>query len=84
VLTGSVELVAGERFGGVVANLESHLIRPLLPAVFAATEASGALLCSGILASERERFCTWIAQAGGTVDTVWSRHDWVGLRARVG
>lgn len=84
VLTGDVELVAGEHFGVIVANLESHLVRPLLPAVFAATEAGGAVLCSGILALELARFCGWLAQAGGAVDAVWSRHEWVGLRARVG
>lgn len=83
VLSGSVDLVAGERFDVIVANLEAHLVQPLLPALFAAAEPGGALLLSGILAAQRDGLWRRIAQAGWAVDAVWSRGEWIGCRARV-
>lgn len=81
--TGSIEVVAGETFDVIVANLESHLVRPLLAGVVQALTRDGVVLLSGYVESERERVLQWLGEAGLTVDETWSLNNWFGCRARV-
>jgi ribosomal protein L11 methylase PrmA len=52
------------RFGGVVANLESRLVIPMLAVLPAILEAGGWVVVSGILESERAPVLSAAAHAG--------------------
>ena len=82
VRLGSVEAASDELFQLVVANLESHLVRPLLPSIASCLTAGGAALFSGLVAGEGGRFEDWLAACGLCVDRRWSKGAWIGLRAR--
>lgn len=82
VRLGSVEAASEEVFQVVAANLEGHLVRPLLPAIAASLAAGGAALFSGLSVSEGGRFEDWLAASGLRADRTWARGDWLGLRAR--
>ena len=84
VRLGSVEAASEEVFQVVVANLESHLVRPLLPSIASSLAAGGAALFSGLVVSEGGRFEDWLAASGLRADRSWSRGGWLGLRARKG
>ncbi len=79
---GSVEAASPEAFHVVVANLESHLVRPLLPAIASSLTVDGVALFSGLVATEGPLFEDWLARAGLRVDRSWSKGAWIGLRAR--
>jgi ribosomal protein L11 methyltransferase len=76
LLPGSMEVVLGDSFDVIVANIESHLVRPLLPAIAASLRPGGSALFSGLLESERTRFLEWLAEAGLTGLDSWSKNDW--------
>ena len=81
-LTGSIDEVQGDIFDLIVANLESHLVRPLLPGIVAGLAAGGTALFSGLLETERARFLDWLWEEGLTVDGTWSKSDWFSCRSR--
>ena len=82
LLTGSIDEVQGDIFDLIVANLESHLVRPLLPGIVAGLAAGGTALFSGLLETERDRFLGWLREEGLTVDGTWSKSDWFSCRSR--
>lgn len=82
VCRGSVEAASEEAFHLVVANLESHLVRPLLPAIASSLTAAGAALFSGLVVNERSGFEDWLLAVGLRVDRSWTKGEWLGLRAR--
>ena len=84
VRLGSVEAASDELFQLVVANLESHLVRPLLPSIAASLTAEGAALFSGLVVGEADRFEDWLGESGLGADRSWSKGAWIGLRARKG
>lgn len=82
LLTGSIGVVQGDTFDLIVANLESHLVRPLLPGIVAGLAAGGTALFSGLVESERDRFLGWLREVGLTVDGTWSKNNWFSCRSR--
>lgn len=81
VRTGSIDLVHGQRFEVIVANLESHLVRPLLPGIVSALAEGGWALFSGLVERERDTFCGWLEEAGLRVDGTWAKNDWFSCAA---
>ncbi len=77
LLTGSIDCIRGDSFDVIVANIESYLVRPLLPAIAAALRPGGVALFSGLLESESERFTEWLAEAGLLVGKTWSKNNWL-------
>jgi ribosomal protein L11 methyltransferase len=82
LLIGSIDVVQGEPFDLIVANLESHLVRPLLPGIVAGLAAGGTALFSGLLEAERDRFLGWLREVGLTVDGTWPKNNWFSCRTR--
>lgn len=82
LLEGSMDVVLGDSFDVIVANIESHLVRPLLPAIAAALSPGGVALFSGLLESERTRFLEWLADVGLTVFNTWSKNHWFSCCSR--
>ncbi len=82
VLCGSLEAASDKACQVVVANLESHLVRPLLPAIASSLTAAGVALFSGLVVNERARFEDWLIAVGLRVDGSWTRGEWIALRAR--
>ena len=84
VRLGSVEAAPDEDFQVVMANIESHLVRPLLPTIASSLAAGGVALFSGLVVGEGGRFEDWLAASGLCTDQRWTRGGWLGLRARKG
>jgi len=82
LLEGSMDVVQGDSFDVIVANIESHLVRPLLPAIAAALSPGGVALFSGLLESERTRFSEWLADVGLAVLNTWSKNNWFSCSSR--
>jgi ribosomal protein L11 methyltransferase len=82
LMTGSIDIVHGESFDVIVANIESHLVRPLLPAIGAALGPGGVALFSGLLETERDRFSRWLQDVGLIVGNVWSKNNWFSCSAQ--
>ena len=89
VFAGSLDaLAAGARFELVVANMLRRELEPLLGALVAHVAPGGALVLSGLLASEREAIASALAVLGARVGAVRERSDdpggepWLALTAR--
>lgn len=82
LISGSVQAVAGQTFDVIVANIESHLVRPILPDIAQALRPGGWGLFSGLVETERERFISWLAEHGLIVDATWSKNNWFSCRAQ--
>ncbi len=84
VRLGGVEAVAvAERpFDLVLANIQSHVLRPLLPPLRGLLAADGWIAFSGLLAREETAFCRWVTEAQLEVDTVLAKEAWICVVAR--
>jgi ribosomal protein L11 methyltransferase len=77
-------LVAGPTFDGIVANIESGVLRPLLDAFRGAVSSEGWIVLSGILAEEWAAMEIEIDRAGLWVEEVDREGEWVSAGLRVG
>jgi ribosomal protein L11 methyltransferase len=68
---------------GIVANIESGVLLPLLPAFAAALEPGGWLVTGGVLRSEREEFLAGADAAGLRLDDEDREEEWWCARFRV-
>ena len=77
VATGSVEVVAGQRFDLILANLESHILRPILIQIRELLSVNGVAIMSGLLARERTAFWQSLGEAGLSVSEEYVKGDWI-------
>jgi len=84
VRQGSVDQVAGEVFELILANIQSHVLRPLLGPARRLLAAGGRALFSGLLAREEQEFCRWVEGAGLRVEAVHAKNSWICVVARKG
>jgi len=69
--------LSGAPFHGIVANLESPLLLPLLSTLIGALHSGGWLMTSGTLASERDRLIQQCAALGlGLRTSLWEEGWW--------
>ena len=84
VRLGSVEAIAERPFDLVLANIQSHVLRPLLAPLHSILAADGRIAFSGLLAREEAAFCRWVAEAQLEVDTILAKEAWICVVARNG
>ena len=82
VRLGGVEAVAESPFDLVLANIQSHVLRPLLIPLRGLLAADGRIAFSGLLAREEAAFCRWVTEAALEVDTVLAKEAWICVVAR--
>ena len=82
VRLGGVEVVAEGPFDLVLANIQSHVLRPLLLPLRGLLAADGRIAFSGLLAREEAAFCGWVTEAALEVDTVLAKEAWICVVAR--
>ncbi len=82
VRLGGVEAVAERPFDLVLANIQSHVLRPLLTPLCGLLASDGQIAFSGLLVREEAAFCHWVTQAKLEVDTVLAREAWICVVAR--
>ena len=82
VRLGGVEAVAESPFDLVLANIQSHVLRPLLLPLRGLLAAEGRIAFSGLLAREEAAFCRWVTEAALEVDTVLAKEAWICVVAR--
>ena len=76
-MRGSVEIVAGQRFDLILANLESQILRPMLTQLRELLSADGMVIFSGLLARERSGFRQLLREAGLSESEVYAKGDWI-------
>lgn len=69
-------------FDVIVANIESHILLPMVPDLLVRLAAGGGIIFSGLLRREESDFVAGIVKAGLTIDGRWQRDDWFSCRAR--
>ena len=84
VRLGGVEAVAERPFDLVLANIQSHVLRPLLTPLRGLLAADGRIAFSGLLAREEAAFCRWVTEATLEVDTILAKEAWICVVARNG
>jgi ribosomal protein L11 methyltransferase len=77
VRLGGVEAVAERPFDLVLANIQSHVLRPLLTPLRSLLTADGRIAFSGLLAREAAAFCRWVTEAKLEVDTILAKGAWI-------
>lgn len=82
VRLGGVEAVAERPFDLVMANIQSHVLRPLLGPLRGLLAAGGRIAFSGLLAREEAAFCRGVTKATLAVDAVLAKGAWVCVVAR--
>ena len=82
VRTGSLEIVDEGPFGLVLANIQSHILRPILQPIHDLLIADGLVLFSGLLQREGADFRHWVEQAGLRVEVTLEKGEWICVVAR--
>ena len=82
VRLGGVEAVVESPFDMVLANIQSHVLRPLLAPLRGLLAADGRIAFSGLLAREEAAFCRWVTEAKLEVDTILAKEAWICVVAR--
>ena len=77
VRQGSVDGLSGEYFELILANIQSHILRPMLCPIRALLQERGRAVFSGLLVREEQEFCAWVEEAGLQVDAVRARNNWI-------
>jgi ribosomal protein L11 methyltransferase len=79
---GSLEIAGGCEFDLVLANIQSVVLTPMLPALAACTAPGGTLIMSGLLGREEATFSRCVQDAGLRVERVIREGEWIALVAR--
>ena len=82
VRLGGVEAVVERPFDLVLANIQSHVLRPLLTPLRGLLAADGRIAFSGLLAREEAAFCRWVTEAQLEVDAILAKEAWICVVAR--
>ena len=64
-------------FNLVLANIQSHILAPMLPSIYGVMALGAWVLFSGLLGREREKFVAEVESAGFTVKEVLAKNEWV-------
>ncbi|MBT3346336.1 MAG: 50S ribosomal protein L11 methyltransferase [Gemmatimonadetes bacterium] len=70
-------------FDVIVANIESHILLPMLGDLISRVARGGSIIFSGLLRREEDHFVAGLVEAGLTLDGRWQRDDWFSCRARL-
>jgi ribosomal protein L11 methyltransferase len=82
VRTGSLEVVGEASFDLILANIQSHILRPLLTPIDRLLKPVGLVLLSGLLVREGADFCGWVEDAGLQIETTMEKGEWICVVAR--
>jgi len=80
---GSVDSIgAACRYDLVLANIQSHILEPILADLYALLAPGALIIFSGLLVKERESFCTAVEKEGFQVEGVHTKNEWICSIAR--
>ena len=82
VRMGSLEVVGEASFDLILANIQSHILRPLLKPIDRLLKPVGLVLFSGLLVREGADFCGWVEDAGLQIETTMEKGEGICLVAR--
>jgi len=77
VRMGSIEQAGEECYELILANIQSHILRPLIEPLHQRLVPGGRVIFSGLLAREEEVFGEWVKVGGFEIDSVRGEGDWV-------
>ena len=61
----------------IVANIQSHVLLPILADVRDRTVPGGTVIFSGLLARERAAFCAGVGETGFALEEVLGKNEWI-------
>ena len=79
---GNLDTVPARRFGLVMANLQSHILLPLLVPLYEVAAPGGAVLFSGLLVREGANFSARVVAAGFAVEATLEKGEWTCIVAQ--
>jgi ribosomal protein L11 methyltransferase len=82
LLAGSADVVAGELFDLVLANIQSQTLYPLLEPILRLLHPGAVAVFCGLLAGERGEFCARMEAAGFETERAYTREEWLAVAGR--
>ena len=82
VRQGSLNQVKGDCFDLILANIQSHILRPLLGPVRELLQVGGRVVFSGLLEREEQTFRSWVEEVELEVEHVHARNNWICIVAQ--
>ncbi|NKB70562.1 MAG: methyltransferase domain-containing protein [Candidatus Latescibacteria bacterium] len=82
VRVGALERGPEKAFRLIVANIQSHVLKPLLSLLQRRLQVGGDIVFSGLLGREEETFAQAVAEAGLIPGAVYRKNEWIALAAR--
>ena len=82
VRQGSINQVKGDCFDLILANIQSHILRPLLGPVRELLQVGGRVVFSGLLEREEQTFRSWVEEVGLEVEHVHAANNWICIVAQ--
>ena len=79
---GSLDVVATREFGLILANIQSHILLPLLVPMYEVAAPGSAVLFSGLLVREKADFSARVATVGFSVEATLEKGEWTCIIAR--
>ena len=77
VRCGSMDVVKGEKFDFVLANINRNILLDMMPSFAEAVDAGGLLLMSGFLREDVEHIERGAAECGFAVESVAENDGWM-------
>lgn len=78
----SLDAVSAREFGLVMANIQSHILLPLLVPLYEVAAPGGVVLFSGLLVREKAEFSAQVAAVGFAVEAALEKGEWTCIIAR--
>jgi ribosomal protein L11 methyltransferase len=82
VRMGSIEQAGEECYELILANIQSHILRPLIEPVRQRLVSGGRVIFSGLLAREEETFGAWVEGEVLEIDSIHGEGDWICIVAQ--
>jgi|APSaa5957512622_1039677.scaffolds.fasta_scaffold24792_2 ribosomal protein L11 methyltransferase len=82
VRIGSIEQAKEECYELILANIQSHILRPLIEPVRQRLVPGGWVIFSGLLVREEETFGGWVEAGGLEIDSIHGEGNWICIVAR--
>ena len=79
ICLGSIESSVGSCYDLIFANIQSSILRPMFSRLKELISSTGTIIFSGILKTERVKFCQDIRTHGLIVEEVLTKNEWISI-----
>ncbi|MEE3235463.1 MAG: 50S ribosomal protein L11 methyltransferase [Candidatus Latescibacterota bacterium] len=79
ICLGSIDSAVGRTYDLIFANIQSSILRPMIPRLTELISSTGSIIFSGLLETERVEFCQDIRMHGLIPEEVLSKNEWISV-----